>query len=131
MVLSKEEVQEELRKTDLREFYRRYCESTGLTEEEFHMIKNYDETHAFEEAIQLRIESLKEYQQIRQEKCKEIEINQLIDLLEHEELADKYLTKEYEQMERYINNKVDETVSSQPYTFDLCSQEERGKMCDY
>ncbi|WP_207428095.1 hypothetical protein [Enterococcus hirae] len=131
MVLSKAEVQEELRKTDLREVYRRYCENIGLTEEECHMIKNYDETHTIEEAIQLRIESLKEYQQIRQEKCKEIEINQLIDLLKHEELADKYLTKEYEQMERDINNQVDETVSSQPCTFDLCSQEERGQLCDY
>ena len=42
MVLSKEEVQEELRKMDLREVYRRYCKSTGLTEEELHIIKNYD-----------------------------------------------------------------------------------------
>ena len=131
MVLSKEEVQEELRKMDLREVYRRYCERTGLTEEECHMINNYDKTHTIEEAIQLRIESLKEYQQIRQEKCKEIEMNQLIDLLEHEELADKYLTKEYEQMERDINNTVDETVLSQPYTFDLCSQKEREQLCDY
>ena len=32
--LEKEEVQEELRKMDLREVYRRYCKSTGLTEEE-------------------------------------------------------------------------------------------------
>ena len=93
MVLSKEEVQEELRKTDLREFYRRYCEKIELTEEEFHLMKNYDKTHTIEEAIQLRIESLKEYQQIRQEKCKESEINHFIDLLEHEELADKYLIK--------------------------------------
>ncbi|MBK5028740.1 hypothetical protein [Enterococcus faecium] len=131
MVLSKEEVQEELCKTDLREIYRRYCERTGLTEEECHMIKNYDETHTIEKAIQLRIDSLKEYQQIRQEKCKEIEINRLIDLLEHEELADKYLIKEYEQMERDINNTVDETVSSKPDTFDLCSQKERERICDY
>ncbi|HGF7692306.1 TPA: hypothetical protein QFP46_002280 [Enterococcus faecium] len=132
MVLSKEEVQEELRKTDLREVYRRYCEKLELTEEEFHLMKNYDKTHTIEEAIQLRIESLKEYQQIRQEKCKESEINHFIDLLEHEELADKYLIKEYEQMERYIyNNKMDETVSLQPYAFDLCSQDERERLCDY
>lgn len=104
MDLSKEEVQEELRKTDLREVYRRYCEKLELTDEEFHLMKNYDKTHTIEEAIQLRIESLKEYQQIRQEKCKESEINHFIDLLEHEELADKYLIKEYEQMERYIYN---------------------------
>ena len=132
MVLSKEEVQEELRKMDLREIYRRYCESTGLTVEEFHMIKNYDETHTFEEAIQLRIESLKEYQQIRQEKCKEIEINQLIDLIDQEELEQEYLTKEYEQMKQYIDNsEMDGIVPFQPYAFDLCSQEERGQICNY
>lgn len=128
MVLSKEEVQEELRKMDLREIYRRYCESTGLTEEELHMIKNYDETHILEEAIQLRVESLKEYQQICQEKCKEMEINQLVDLIGNEELGQEYLATEHEQMEQYIdNNEMDETVSFQPYAFDLFYQNERER----
>lgn len=131
MVLRKEEIKKELHKIDLREIYRRYCDGITLTEKECQMLKEYDASHSLQEAIQLRIESLKEYQQIRQEKCKEIEMNQLIDLLEHEELADKYLTKEYEQMERDINNTVDETVLSQPYTFDLCSQKEREQLCDY
>ncbi|EOA3376745.1 hypothetical protein ACH0C9_002694, partial [Enterococcus hirae] len=104
MVLSKQKIKEELHKIDLREIYRRYCEETELTKKELYMIKNYDETHTLEEAIQFRIESLKEYQQIRQEKCKEMEINQLVDLIGHEELGQEYLATEYEQMEQYIDN---------------------------
>ncbi|EMF0458954.1 hypothetical protein IDE32_002855, partial [Enterococcus hirae] len=112
MVLSKQKIKEELHKIDLREIYRRYCEETELTKKELYMIKNYDETHTLEEAIQFRIESLKEYQQIRQEKCKEMEINQLVDLIGHEELGQEYLATEYEQMEQYIdNNEMDETVA--------------------
>ena len=128
MVLSKQKIKEELHKIDLREIYRRYCEETELTKKELYMIKNYDETHALEEAIQFRIESLKEYQQIRQEKCKEMEINQLVDLIGHEELGQEYLATEYEQMEQYIdNNEMDETVSFQPYAFDLFYQNERER----
>ncbi|EMF0223824.1 hypothetical protein NSY07_002611, partial [Enterococcus hirae] len=121
-------IKEELHKIDLREIYRRYCEETELTKKELYMIKNYDETHTLEEAIQFRIESLKEYQQIRQEKCKEMEINQLVDLIGHEELGQEYLATEYEQMEQYIdNNEMDETVSFQPYAFDLFYQNERER----
>ena len=128
MVLSKQKIKEELHKIDLREIYRRYCEATELTKKELYMIKNYDETHTLEEAIQFRIESLKEYQQIRQEKCKEMEINQLVDLIGHEELGQEYLATEYEQMEQYIdNNEMDETVSFQPYAFDLFYQNERER----
>ncbi|EMF0042351.1 hypothetical protein FAE19_RS12720 [Enterococcus hirae] len=128
MVLSKQKIKEELHKIDLREIYRRYCEETELTKKELYMIKNYDETHTLEEAIQFRIESLKEYQQIRQEKCKEMEINQLVDLIGHEELGQEYLATEYEQMEQYIdNNEMDETVSFQPYAFDLFYQNERER----
>ncbi|EMF0277791.1 hypothetical protein [Enterococcus hirae] len=128
MVLSKQKIKEELHKIDLREIYRRYCEETELTKKELYMIKNYDETHTLEEAIQFRIESLKEYQQIRQEKCKEMEINQLVDLIGHEELRQEYLATEYEQMEQYIdNNEMDETVSFQPYAFDLFYQNERER----
>ncbi|EMF0078691.1 hypothetical protein D6255_RS12065 [Enterococcus hirae] len=128
MVLIKQKIKEELHKIDLREIYRRYCEETELTKKELYMIKNYDETHTLEEAIQFRIESLKEYQQIRQEKCKEMEINQLVDLIGHEELGQEYLATEYEQMEQYIdNNEMDETVSFQPYAFDLFYQNERER----
>ncbi|MGP5394598.1 hypothetical protein ACTXLQ_13690 [Enterococcus hirae] len=128
MVLSKQKIKEELHKIDLREIYRRYCEETELTKKELYMIKNYDETHTLEEVIQFRIESLKEYQQIRQEKCKEMEINQLVDLIGHEELGQEYLATEYEQMEQYIdNNEMDETVSFQPYAFDLFYQNERER----
>ena len=128
MVLSKQKIKEELHKIDLREIYRRYCEETELTKKELYMIKNYDETHTLEEAIQFRIESLKEYKQIRQEKCKEMEINQLVDLIGHEELGQEYLATEYEQMEQYIdNNEMDETVSFQPYAFDLFYQNERER----
>ncbi|ROX80048.1 hypothetical protein EGW35_13175 [Enterococcus durans] len=128
MVLSKQKIKEELHKIDLREIYRRYCGETELMKKEFYMIKNYDETHTLEEAIQLRIESLKEYQQIRQEKCKEMEIKQLVDLIGHEELGQEYLATEYEQMEQYIdNNEMDETVSFQPYAFDLFYQNERER----
>ncbi|HGF7600578.1 TPA: hypothetical protein ACF39M_002641 [Enterococcus hirae] len=128
MVLSKQKIKEELHKIDLREIYRRYCGETELTKKEFYMIKSYDETHTLEEAIQLRIESLKEYQQIRQEKCKEMEIKQLVDLIGHEELGQEYLATEYEQMEQYIdNNEMDETVSFQPYAFDLFYQNERER----
>ncbi|EOS7990935.1 hypothetical protein DSL96_RS12270, partial [Enterococcus hirae] len=124
----KQKIKEELHKIDLREIYRRYCEETELTKKELYMIKNYDETHTLEEAIQFRIESLKEYQQIRQEKCKEMEINQLVDLIGHEELGQEYLATEYEQMEQYIdNNEMDETVSFQPYAFDLFYQNERER----
>ena len=128
MVLSKQKIKEELHKIDLREIYRRYCEETKKKKKELYMIKNYDETHTLEEAIQFRIESLKEYQQIRQEKCKEMEINQLVDLIGHEELGQEYLATEYEQMEQYIdNNEMDETVSFQPYAFDLFYQNERER----
>ncbi|MEB7518809.1 hypothetical protein [Enterococcus hirae] len=128
MVLSKQKIKEELHKIDLREIYRRYCEETELTKKELYMIKNYDETHTLEEAIQFRIESLNEYQQIRQEKCKEMEINQLVDLIGHEELGQEYLATEYEQMEQYIDkNEMDETVSFQPYAFDLFYQNERER----
>lgn len=127
MVLSKEEIKKELHKIDLREIYRHYCGGAVLTEKECQMLKEYDTGHSLQEAIQLRIESMKEYQQIYQEKCEEEKILYFIDLLTQEEQAQAYLEEEHQQLTQCVMDKKEqeESIEFQPYVFDLCSQKKR------
>ncbi|EMF0094451.1 hypothetical protein E0T54_RS12555 [Enterococcus hirae] len=132
MVLSKEEVKKELHKIDLREIYRRYCGGDTLTEKECQMLKDYDTRHSFQEAIQLRIESMKEFQQIYQEKREEEKLLYFVDLLTQEEQAQAYLEEEYQQLTQCMMDKKEqeESIEFQPYGFDLYSQEEREQRCE-
>ncbi|WP_338350263.1 hypothetical protein [Enterococcus faecium] len=124
MVLSRVEIKKELKKMELREIYRRYCGQNEITEKDLRQLKGFDQVNGIEKAIGIRIDSMKELQDIRQEKCKEEEIKSLTELLKNEGLAKEYLTREYKKMSDCItdNKHIEEekTVSSP----DLLSQDE-------
>ncbi|EMF0574986.1 hypothetical protein ACH0DO_002621 [Enterococcus hirae] len=123
MVLSRVEIKKELKKMELREIYRRYCGQNEITEKDLRQLKGFDQVSGIEKAIGIRIDSMKELQDIRQEKCKEEEIKSLTELLKNEGLANEYLTREYKKMSDCItNNKhIEEKTVSSP---DLLFQDE-------